>query len=161
MAPYRLCIVVAGNPKDATYAVLAKAAEQLYDAASTHVPGLSYVACLRLTLSLSASAKAPFLGGASDRGEVVLDDRDATTTTGYRLKDAALVGYPYTLVVGRAYLESQHVELHTRYRTLALFSAFATSADDRTPSIRMRIGKHAQRPWWPQTQSSPGCVLKL
>ena len=115
VAPYRLCIVVAGNPKDAAYAVLAKAAEQLYDAASTHVPGLSYVARLRLTPSPSASAKAPFLGGAPDRGEVVLDDRDATTTTGYRLKDAALVGYPYTLVVGRAYLESQHVELHTRY----------------------------------------------
>ena len=50
VAPYRLCIVVAGNPKDATYLTLAKAAEQLYDAASTHVPGLSYVGQSRLLL---------------------------------------------------------------------------------------------------------------
>jgi prolyl-tRNA synthetase len=45
---------------------------------------------------------------------VVLDDRDADTTPGFRLRDAALVGYPYMAVLGRAFAERGLVELHTR-----------------------------------------------
>jgi len=89
IAPYRLCIVVAASPKDAAYAQLTQAAERLYD-------------------ELGASC-APL------RGEIILDDRNATTTFGYRLKDALLVGYPYLAVLGRSFLQNGAVELHTRY----------------------------------------------
>jgi len=123
IAPYRLCIVVAASPKDAAYAQLTQAAEQLYD-------------------ELGAS-------GAPLRGEVILDDRNATTSFGYRLKDAALVGYPYVAVLGRSFLQNGAVELHTRCGPSCVRYVGAT-ANDLTKTNACRVGTRlsgAPAPW--------------
>jgi len=104
IAPYRLCIVVAASPKDAAYAQLTQAAERLYD-------------------ELGANC-APL------RGEIILDDRNATTTFGYRFKDALLVGYPYLAVFGRSFLQNGAVELHTRYGPR--FTRYVETTNDLT-----------------------------
>lgn len=46
------------------------------------------------------------------KGDIVIDDR--RSGFGAKMKDCELIGYPYTIVVGQKFLESQQVELHER-----------------------------------------------
>jgi prolyl-tRNA synthetase len=46
-------------------------------------------------------------------GRILLDDRE--DSLGYKLKDARFMGYPYTLVIGNHYLESDTFELIDRW----------------------------------------------
>ncbi|KAJ3325978.1 hypothetical protein HDV06_002363 [Boothiomyces sp. JEL0866] len=44
--------------------------------------------------------------------DVVFDDRDASF--GFKMKDAQLIGYPYVIVAGQAFLEKGALEIHER-----------------------------------------------
>lgn len=50
--------------------------------------------------------------GESSKAAVALDDRDHQI--GFKLKDGLLVGYPYLIIVGKAYQESKQVEILQR-----------------------------------------------
>ncbi|KAI8897951.1 hypothetical protein BC833DRAFT_591693 [Globomyces pollinis-pini] len=45
-------------------------------------------------------------------GEVIVDDRDAGV--GFKLKDAALIGYPLVFVLGNDFMEKGIIEIHVR-----------------------------------------------
>ncbi|TPX60512.1 proline---tRNA ligase [Powellomyces hirtus] len=47
--------------------------------------------------------------------EIVIDDREALSV-GFKLKDAALVGYPWVIVVGKSFLTGNLLEVHDRHR---------------------------------------------
>lgn len=51
--------------------------------------------------------------GQEDGVDVLLDDR-TTVNSGYKLKDADLIGYPVILVVGRLWKQTQQIEVQCR-----------------------------------------------
>ncbi len=60
----------------------------------------------------SLSAELSGVLGQSARAAVALDDRDHHI--GFKLKDGLLVGYPYLIIVGKAYQESKKIEILQR-----------------------------------------------
>ena len=52
------------------------------------------------------------LSGAEEETDVVLDDRDVPV--GWKLNDADLIGYPFIVVLGKAWTEREAVELQCR-----------------------------------------------
>ncbi|RKP10002.1 prolyl-tRNA synthetase [Thamnocephalis sphaerospora] len=90
IAPYRVCVIplqLSGKNTAGDEQLLADA-QRLQDQLETEVPGL--------------------------RGEVVLDDRRGLSP-GWRLKDAELIGYPWLVVLGRAWARDGRVELQRRW----------------------------------------------
>ena len=77
-------------------------------------------------------ALATYMGGPTD---IILDDRDRTT--GWKLNDADVVGYPVTVVVGKAWPSEKKVEVQSRrlgVKTLVApdeLPAFVTSLLER------------------------------
>ncbi|KAI8909749.1 prolyl-tRNA synthetase [Gorgonomyces haynaldii] len=56
--------------------------------------------------------QSAFLSEQERNGDLVFDDRDEST--GYKLKDADLIGYPFVIVVGQSWLKERKVELKIR-----------------------------------------------
>ncbi|KAI8927642.1 hypothetical protein BC831DRAFT_451697 [Entophlyctis helioformis] len=88
IAPYEVCVIPLRMPKRPD-------AQSLIDA---HVD-----------VVVDALAPHVLYGG---RSNIVVDDRDAQF--GFKMNDAALVGYPYVVVIGRSFVEHGKVEMHCR-----------------------------------------------
>ncbi|TPX64820.1 proline---tRNA ligase [Spizellomyces sp. 'palustris'] len=87
IAPYRICIVPMLNKKSALeqQRAISGAIEQLYSR----------------------------LENAVGQEDIVIDDREEMTL-GFKMKDAALIGYPYMIVLGKTFLHDGLVEVHIR-----------------------------------------------
>ncbi|KAI8588012.1 prolyl-tRNA synthetase [Geranomyces variabilis] len=62
---------------------------------------------------VEAACEALLVSDVGGEGGVVIDDRD-TVSFGFKMKDAALVGYPAVVVVGKRYLAERLLEVHDR-----------------------------------------------
>nr|KAJ3422299.1 hypothetical protein HK105_000336 [Polyrhizophydium stewartii] len=63
-------------------------------------------------ISAQLDALVASLNKVLGKRNVVVDDRDAQF--GFKMNDAALVGYPFVVVIGRSFLERGQIELHSR-----------------------------------------------
>ena len=79
MSPISAMIMVASAPNKPRYWEMRRAAEQLYDHMAQFAPSV---------------------------GDVIMDDRDATTSVGERFAHADLIGYEWVVVVGKAWAAS-------------------------------------------------------
>ncbi|CAG8527983.1 14724_t:CDS:2 [Cetraspora pellucida] len=55
--------------------------------------------------------------------EVLIDDR-MNLSFGYRMKDAELLGYPWLMIIGKKFLESEKIEIHERHNNQRSYLGF-------------------------------------
>ncbi|ORX93784.1 prolyl-tRNA synthetase [Basidiobolus meristosporus CBS 931.73] len=88
VAPYRMCLIPLVTGKHAENdQMLTKGTEELYDRMHSEVGWL--------------------------RDELIIDDRKGVSA-GFRMKDAELIGYPWSVVIGKSYLKDGKFELQIR-----------------------------------------------
>jgi prolyl-tRNA synthetase len=85
LAPYKAVIIPMVTKTDTS---LADTAQEIYD-----------------LLESKASEVA--------RGDIVIDDR-IDSTAGFKMKEAALIGYPYVIILGKSYKNEGTIEVEER-----------------------------------------------